>query len=235
MSQQPAFTPRKKTMLTDYRLPHPLTEQPLEGGKYPAQLMFDQKNNGNIVLKVNDGVYKPGVPATHKEVDLDVYTRNALFEGVLEATTNPEFNVKQLSVRKKQFVHGPGGSRMSDQPIVQANLTIGRDKNGVISLGYSKGDYKAMFIFKGPNDSVLLVRQGEERVEDHGTMSRWVARAWVGFHRRVLDQLDFDGWQGPKPRNPQGNSGGNNFGGNNNNSGGGADAGFDESFDDVDF
>lgn len=235
MSQQPAFTPRKKTMLTDYRLPHPVTEQPLEGGKYPAQLMFDQKNNGNVVLKVSDGIYKAGSPATHKEVELDVYTRHALFEGILEACSNPEFNVKQLSVRKKQFVHGPGGSRMSDQPIVQANLTISRDKNGVISLGYSKGDYKAMFNFKGPNDTVLLVRQGEERIEDHGTLSRWVARGWVNFHTRVLDQIDFDGWQGPKPR-VQPNNGGGNF--NNNNSGGGsggANTSFDEAFDDVDF
>lgn len=228
--QQPAFTPRKKTALNDYRLPHPRTDAPLEGAKYPAQLMFDQKNNGMIVLKVSDGIYKPGVPSTHKEVELDGYTRNVLFEAVLEATNNPDFKVKQLSVRKKQFVHGPGGGRMSENPIVQANLTIGRDSNGVVSLGYSKGDYKAMFNFRGPNDTVLLVKEGDERVEDHGTLSRWTARAWVGFHKDLLNTLEIEGWTPPKPRNPP--PGG--FGGN---SSGGVPAAansFDEDFD-VDF
>lgn len=213
MSQQPAFTPRKKTILTDYRLPHPKTQEPLPGAKYPAQLMFDQKNNGKIVLKINDGIFKPGANTNHKEVELDGYERNSLFEAVLEATNNPEFGIRQLSIRKHQFVNGAGGGRMSEQPIVQANFTIERDSEGRVSLGYSKGDYKAKFIFQGPNQTVLMVRGADGASEDHGMMSRFGARTWVNFHREVLTQMEVAGWAPPKPRNPPagGQGGGGGF------------------------
>lgn len=227
------FTPRKKTLLDDWRAPHLATAEPMQGGKYPAQLTWQQKNNGGIVLKVNDGVWKEGGGGNqHKEVDMDFASRGLLFEAVLEAANNPDFKTKQFSLRKRQFVRGPNGNRMSDQPITQATFTVIRKQDGTIQLGYSRGDYKPLFVFKGPFESVLLTREDGESVEDVGLMSRLAARSWVNFHRPILDKLEFEGWQPPKPRNNNNNNGGGNNGGG---FGGGSSNDFDNFDDDVDF
>jgi hypothetical protein len=233
---RPAFTPRKKTLLTDYRQPHPQSIEPVDGAKYPAQLMWDQANNGKIMLKVNDGIYKEGAKNNHKEIEMDYQHRGILFEALLEATTNENFGVKQFAVQWKQFVFAGGSGRMSDQPVLQANLTITRAANGVITLGYSKGDYKVQFKFHGPKDSKIYMKnEAGERVVDEGVMSRWHVRAWVHFHRPLLDRMDNDGWEPPKPKDGQGGSGG---GGSNRGSGGGSSNSFepDNSYDDdIDF
>lgn len=223
-NNQAPRTPRKKSILNDWRMPHPTTEQPLAGAKYPAQLMWEIKNNGKVVLKVNDGIFKQDGANKHKEVELDAYDRGVLFEGLLEATKNPDFKTKQIDVRARQFVFQGGQGRMSDQPISQVKLTIARDDKGVVSLGYSKGDYKARFVFKGPRDSVLMARVGDETVEDHGTMSRWALRNWVNFHRPILDRMEVEAWEPPKPRD--GGTGGGNSGG------GGSSSSSDDDFDD---
>lgn len=239
-NQQGNIQPRKKMLLNDWKQPLPCTDAPLEGGKYPAQLMFEQMNNGKIVMKVSDGVYKEGGNKL-KEIEMDWMHRNILFEAILEACDNKDFDIKQISVRWKQFVRAGGMSRMSEQPIQQGYLTIQRDKNGCISLKFSKGaDYEAQFRFKGPKDTVVMVRNTEgQRVEDHGIMSRWSAKAWVNFHRPILDRMETEGWEPPKPRDG-GNGGNNNGGGNRNNGGGNSNnsngGGFDDDFDsDIDF
>lgn len=192
---------RKKTILTDYRQPHPVSTVPMEGSKYPAQLMFDQALTGKIVLKVNDGVYKEGGKATHKEVEMDYAHRGALFEAILEATTNENFNTKQIAVQWKGFVFASGGGKLSENPILQVFLTVVRDKQGCIALHWTKGDYKPIFKFKGPKDTVVYVKnEAGERVEEPGVMSRWAARAWVNFHRPLLDRMEEESWAPPVPK-----------------------------------
>lgn len=202
MSQdRPAFKPRKKTLLTDYRQPHPVSTAPVEGAKYPAQLMWDQANNGKITLKVNDGVYKEGAKSTHKEVDMDYSHRGVLFEALEEACRDPNFGTKQIPVQWKQFVFTGGSGRQSDSPVIQVILTISRDKAGCISMGWSKGDYKVQFKFKGPKDTTVYIKNAEGvREEDHGIMSRWSVRAWIAFHRPMLDRMERDAWEPPVPK-----------------------------------
>lgn len=229
------FTPRKKTLLDDWRQPHLATLEPMEGGKYPATLIWQQKNNGGIVLKVNDGVWKEGAKQNHKEVEMGYAERGILFEAILEAANNPDFGTKQFVIRKRQFVRGPNGNQLSDSPITQGTFTVMRKENGEIHLGYSRGDYKPLFVFKGPYESVLLTRGDGERVEDTGLMSRLAARMWVNFHRPILDRMENEGWQPPKPRNNGNNNNGGNRGGNNYGSGSNSSDGFDSFDDDVDF
>lgn len=230
---------RKKTLLDDWRQPHPATLQPMDGGKYPAQGVFQQKNNGAIVFKISDGVFKQGNGGSnHKEVELNYADRGALFEGVMEAATNPNFDTRQLVIQKKTFIKSGGMSKISDNPIVQGTFTIIRDKNGVITLVYSKGDYKAPLVFRGPNDTVLYMKnEAGERVEDRGTMSRWAARAWVAFHRGVLDDMERAAWEPRPPRDNggQNNGGRNNGGGNGYNNGGGGGNSYDSDFEEPEF
>lgn len=225
---------RKKTFLNDYRQAHPATDAPINGGKYPAQLMFEQKITGQIVLKINDGVFSEG-KSTHKEVELDAYDRGQLFEALKDAADingNPNFKAAKIIPAKHQFVFQGGSGRMSDKPVVQCNFTVTREDNGEITLGYSKGDYKALVRFKGPRSMSVLVRNASgETVEDKGVMSRWAVRHWVGFMKPVLERMELEGWEPPKPRgdqanNPQRNS--DYTGSSNNNSGGDTD--FDDDF-----
>lgn len=240
---------RKKTIINDYRQPHPTTEEPMPGGKYPAQLMFDQKNNGEIVMKISDGIFGEQ-KSNHKEVPLDYMHRGILFEAIMEAATDPQFTQKSIAVRWKQFVFQQGGGRMSDQPILQCNLIVARGQDGRIMLGYVKGEYKAQFFFKGPKDTVVYIKsQDGNRSEDVGVMSRWSAKSWVNFHRPLLDRMDTEGWTPPKPKNNtnnngggfgggnnnRGNGGGNSYNGNNGNGGGGNNMPETDDFDNLNF
>lgn len=215
---RPQGTPRKKSFLNDWRQPHPATDTPMEGGKYPAQFMWEITNAGKIVLKISDGVFKEGAKSPHKEVEMSGYDRNILFETLLEAAnTSVEFPARQFFVKKHDFVRVGGASRLSEQPITKVMFSVSRDENGVINLVYSKGDYKVKTRFKGPNSSVIMVRNAAgEIVEDSGFMSRMYTRSWVNFHKEVLDRMERDGWEPPKPK------GDFNGGSNNNNNGGGA-------------
>lgn len=241
MQQQQNFQPRKKTILSDYRMPLPASVSPLEGARNPAQFQWELKNNGKIVFRVNDGVYKPGVKTTHKEVELDYSERGVLFEALREAVKNKDFVNKQVAVRKKDFVFTGGRGQMSDQPILKATFTIRRDERGVIYWGYSKGDYKVEVIFNGPNDCVIYYKdeQGQRR-EDHGALSRYYAMTYVRFHEPILNRMEEEHWTPPKPKEGtgNGNGGGNNYGGgnggNNNYGGGGNNQAPSTDFDDDD-
>ena len=234
--------PRKKTLLNDWRQPHPATKDPMPGGKYPAQGMWEVKNKGAfpVVFKISDGVFEKGQKNTHKEVEMNYADRGSLFEGILEACADPNFGTKQMPVMKKSFVFAGGQSKMSDNPVVQATFTITRNKEGQILLGYSKGDYKAQLIFKGANFTTLYMKNDAgEKVEDVGTMSRWAARAWVNFHRELLDTIERDVWEAPPPKNDGAgyNNGGRNnngYSGGNGGGGGGGNSYNDSSDDDID-
>lgn len=238
--QRPQGTPRKKSFLNDWRQPHPATDAPVDGGKYPAQFMWEVTNAGKIVLKISDGVFKEGAKSPHKEVEMNAYDRNVFFESLLEAANSQiDFKTKQLVVKKHQFVRNGGQSRMSEQPITQITLTISRDDKGAISLTYSKGDYKVTTRFKGPNSSVIMVRNDAgEVVEDTGFMSRMYTRAWVNFHSPVLDRMELEGWEPPKPKGDSGSSGGYSGSSYNRNQGDPNKSNqnnFDDEFDDIAF
>lgn len=236
----PRNNQRKKFILNDYRQPLPASDEPVAGGKYPATVMWEQKNNGSIVMKINDGVYDPNSKTNHREVEMDFMHRNILFEALEEAATDPNFGQKQIVVRWKQFVFQPGGGRMSDNPVVQANLTVIRDENGVVWLGYSKGDYKVKIHFKGPKETVVYTRNAAgERAEDPGVMSRWAVKGYIKFHRPILDRMEKEGWEPPKPKGGNGGGGGN-WGGNNNSGGGNGGGGqrqqqSEPEFEDIEF
>lgn len=223
--QRPQFAnkPRKKNILNDWRQALPSSDEPVAGSKYPAQLMWEQKNNGAIVMKISDGVYQENAKGNHKEIEMVAGDRNALFEAMKDACSDPNFGSKQIAVRKKQFVFTGGQSRMSDQPVVQGYLTISRTDRGII-LGYTKGDYKVQIRFKGANDTTCYTKnEAGERAEDPGLMSRWYTRGYINFHQPILNDMEEKGWEPPKPKNGGngGNGGGNNWSGGGNGNGGG--------------
>ena len=200
---QPNNNARRKTIFDDWKQPQAATIDPVQGGKYPATWIIQQKSNGKIVMKINDGIYDPNSKSNvHKEVEMNWSDRNALMEGILEACADPSFETSQMVVRKKDFIKSGGQSKISDNPIVKAMFTIDRDKNsGVISVTYRKGEYNAKIVFRGANDTVLYRKDSTgNKVEDHGTLSRWAARAWVKWHQDPVNSMERDMYEPPAPK-----------------------------------
>lgn len=203
----PNSNARNKTIFDDWRQPLATTTEPVGGAKYNAQCVFQQKSNGKIVMKINDGVYDPNAKGpNHREVELNWADRNNLFEGLLEASNNANFKKAQYQVRKKDFIKSGGQSKISDNPITKAQITIERDEKGVVSFTYRKGEYSATIVFRGPNDSIMLMKSPTgETYEERGLMSQWAARSWVKWHQESLNQMEKDRWepQAPKDGAPQ--------------------------------
>ncbi len=198
---QPNSNARRKTIFDDWKQPQASTIGPVQGGKYPATWLIQQKSNGKIVMKINDGVYDPNSKTNFKEVEMNWSDRNALMEGILEACNTEGFETRQLVVRKKDFVKSGGQSKISDNPIIKGIFTIDRGKDGVISVTYRKGEYDAKIVFRGAFDTVLYMKNAEGvKVEDHGTLSRWTARAWVKWHQDPVNQMEREMYEPPAPK-----------------------------------
>lgn len=207
--KQPA---REKTPFNDYRLPHPKTTTPINGGKYPAQALWDVDTSGNVVFKVQDGVFGDQKDGRKKQVKMSFADRGSLFNLIRQSCSEKDFTKAQYTIKKKDWVFSNGRSAISDEPIVQAVFTVIRDDNGLISFGYSKGDFKAKFDFVGPNDNELMFHKAGEYVEDAGMCSRLYAMSYVDWIQGELTSLELKGYVPPKPREPV--SGGGNSGSN---------------------
>lgn len=212
MSQQGQFQRRPDTMFNDFRYPMPQTREPVDGAKFPARWVWDFGLDGKVKFKVNDGIFgQQDKNSKLKEVELGAMDRNSILNLIMNAIEDPNFTKAQYHVKKKVF--GQGG-RMNDQPSTLGTFTIIRTSEGKIAVGYTKGTYKVMFEFNGPNDSIVVLSKDGQSYEDHGLMSRVYAKAFVEFSRKFLDQFEWDNF---KPRERKENNGGGNRGGGNNN------------------
>ncbi|UVD32266.1 hypothetical protein [Vibrio phage phiKT1028] len=247
---QPQGNARQKTIFNDFYGVHPTTLQPVEGAKFPGQMLWEIANNGRILFKADDKRYNPNDNQAYKkkECEMGYGDRNMIFDLLIEAATDATFTKAQYTVKKRSFVRQNGQSKMSDQPIAQGQFTVIRDQQGVISLGYSRGDYKVLFTFDRPGFSELNFFENGEWVPATGRMSQMWVRSYVNRVRKFLDQKEDENYQPPKPKNGGGNNnwgGGNNngsggnggWGGNNNGGGnqGGNGGGMDDGFDDIPF
>lgn len=212
MSEQNFGNQREKTILDDYRWAHPHTNAPLPGAKYPATINWAIGNTGKIIFKVNDGVYSGSGDQSYKkkQQEIELTDRNAIFELLLHAVVDPNFIKAQYQIKRKKFLRESGGSgRMSDQPLVEATFTVIRESNGIIKLGFTKSDFKALFEFDSLSDSVLMnFVDGEYRV-DHNLNSKIYVKSYIGSIRDFLDGKEFSKYT-PRPPKGQTNNGNNN-------------------------
>ena len=70
-------------------------------------------------------------------------------------------------------------------------------------------------------------------------MSHCPVKGYIKFHRPILDRMEKEGWEPPKPKGGNGGGGGN-WGGNNNSGGGNGGGGqrqqqSDPEFEDIEF
>lgn len=223
MANFPAPTPRPKTVLNDYGQPHPETEQPVQGARYNGALRFEQKSNGDIVLRCYDNVFSQGGEKRQiREVTLNYNERGVLFDYVRQAADmSVQFSSAQLPINQTGWLRENGQSKPTPEPVNMCNFIIGRDDKGRVSLTYQKGDFSFKTVFRMHNvPSVRYKTTGGEVVEDFGGPSRSSARTWCNFHEPLLNKMYIDVW---KPKEPKGGNGAgnNNWNKPNNNNGGG--------------
>lgn len=203
---------RPKTPMNDYRYPHPKTKDPLPGGKYRAQGFWELTSSGKVVFKVQDGVFSQGDNAyKKKEVELDAIERNAIFQLLREAATEPTFTKSSYTVKDFGFVKQGGESKLSDQPITKATFTVIRDQNGVVQLGFSKSDFKALLVFDNARESTLMDFVDGEFRPAHARMSRLYV---MGYLSAVEGWLNFEENARYQPPQRKNNAGNNNNRGN---------------------
>lgn len=214
--QRPQNQSRPKTMLNDYTQPHPETEQPLQGAKHNGALRFEQKINGDIVLRVFDGIWSQEKRVT-REVMLNYNERGVLFDTIRQAADmSTPFSSAQLPINQNAWVRGNDGkSKRTDEPVNSCNFIISRDEKGRVTLTYQKGDYSFKTVFRMANVAAMRVKNPDgTTTEDFGMPSRASARAWCNFHEELLNDLEWKSWK-PKGGN-NANAGGGQGGGNNN-------------------
>ena len=94
--------------------------------------------------------------------------------------------------------------------------------------------------------SKIVLELNGEKIEDHASTSRYMARTWVNFHQRVLAPMEMEGTKekyakeaAKKAQNSNqfsgggngGNGGGSNWNNNNSNGGGNSGGGSEPAFD----
>lgn len=213
--QRPQGQTRPKTILNDYTQPHPETEQPLPGAKHNGALRFEQKINGEVVLRVYDNIWNDQKRVT-REVSVNYNERGAIFDAVRTAADmSIPFVSAQIPINQNAWVRGSDGkSKRTDEPVNQCNLIVSRDDKGRISLTYQKGDYSFKCVFRLHNAASYKVKLPDGSViEDFGMPSRSSARTWCNFHEPLLNSMELATWQ---PRQSNNNNNNNNAGGNNN-------------------
>lgn len=231
---------RAKTLLNDYLQPHPETEQPFQGSKYNGQMRWEQKNNGDVVLRMYDGVYNPNQKNIVREVTMNYNERGVLFDTIRQAADIVQpFSTAQLPINQKVWTRENGQNKISDEPVNVCNFIITRDDKGRVTMTYQKGDYTFKTIFRLHNVAALRFKNAAGEVtEDYGFPSRASARTWCNFHESILNEMEMNAW---KPRggnnNQNNNNGGNNFNRNNNggNNGGSMNQTTTEYDEDIDW
>lgn len=220
------FNPRDKTMITDYRYPHPHTKEPMPGGKFPATGFFQRTNSNKLemfVFKINDGVYKPDdkVLNAKKEIEVSIYDRAAIFRMVEDACTNPLFTKAQWPIKRKGRFMG-GQFTDQDKLFTLATFTVIRDPDGIISLGYAKSDYKALLEFTLPTDNEAMFFEDGQWVHKRGYMSQIFASSWANWTRDEMIRQEVAAYRPPESKKGNGGGGGGHSGGH----GGGGNSGY---------
>lgn len=246
--QRPQNQARPKTMLNDYAQPHPETEQPLQGAKHNGALRFEQKINGDIVLRVYDNIWSDQKRQI-REVTMNYNERGVLFDTVRQAAdlSNP-FASAQLPINQHSWVRENGQSKRTAEPVNSCNFIVSRDEKGRVTLTYQKGDFSFKTVFRMANVAAMRVKNADgTTTEDYGMPSRSSARSWCNFHEELLNDMEFKAWKprgnaannangaGAANNNSWQNRGNNNAGGGNTGGGGSMAAVTTEFDDDVEW
>lgn len=170
---------RPATLFNDFKYPMPQTAKPVEGAQWPAQWNWELSVDGSkIFFKIRDGIFGKDDPnAKLKEVELNIFERNALMFYLEEAISNPNFSSAQYPVRQKRYNQSNGG--YDREPSTIATFTIIRRKAGDIRVHYRRSTYELTFLMSSDLIKATVRNDKGEYVDDPGLASRAYTRAFI--------------------------------------------------------
>lgn len=170
---------RPATIFNDFRYPMPQTAKPVEGAQWPAQWSWELSVDGSkVFFKIRDGIFGKDDPnAKLKEIELNIFERNALLFYLEEAVSNPNFSSVQYPVRQKRYNQSSGG--YDREPSTVAMFTIIRRKAGDIRVHYRRSTYEVTFLMSSDLIRASVRNESGEYIEDIGLSSRAYTRAFI--------------------------------------------------------
>jgi hypothetical protein len=226
-----------KTLLDDpfLALSAPCPTAAGEAQKRKSKLMVMLKKNGPQSLQNPHIVVKTGCPTENDQTTdygkimapFDYGTWGALMELILEATEWEAGRRETVVSKNTVFVQG----KRSAEPLPQASVIIGKDKDGVMCMSvkhFKEGRPVIVFKFLPPPGFFDFKSADGSPVPDAVISVRY-AKSYVKRMGQVVAQLLTDNYEEPAPYDPNnrgGNAGGggggnNNFRGNGGGGGGG--------------
>jgi hypothetical protein len=224
-----------KTLLDDpfLALSAPCPTAAGEAQNRKSKLFVMLKKNGPQSLRNPHMVVKTGCPTEQDQstdygkiiAPFDFGTWGTAMELISEAVDwEPG---KRMSIISKNTVFVAG--KRSNEPLPQATVIVGKDKDGIICLSikhFKEG--RPVIVFKMlPPAGFFDFKNADGTPVSDAVISKWYAKAYVKRMQAVVSQLMVDTYEEPAPYDPN-NRGGNNGGGggnNNNNRGGGGGGG----------
>jgi len=190
-----------------------------------ATLSYDVwQNNPRIVVDCNDeSLRNKDMHFGKIEAPLDPILFNVYLETLLAVADGPNDNRVQIQTLEK-------GRDGSNEPVPKADVWLGKDKDGVVSISVvaKKEGFPVIKFAFGPSDQRFfkLFRQDGSEISK-AEMSVNVARGYVRFLTQVMNKMLDDNYEPPPP--PQGgwgNKGGGGGGGYNRGGQGGGGGGY---------
>lgn len=211
--QQRRFTPREKSYLSEYSLK--LSGPVVNGARFPSEFRMAFAGN-KVAIQVETKLQDAKNYGRH-EIVVPYMTAIGILEIIRELLNK---KLTKISYRVKDFVFF-GRDKKSDQPMVKATMTVGRDADGTVYIGMSGKDITPVkFPFALAGHDELVDDQGNQL--NPAETSEFAAHVFVGTYYHLLPAVMALHYKEPEKKggNGGGNSGGNG-GYSNNNQGGG--------------
>lgn len=232
--------PRKKTPLDNKKLNMSAKNQ---DGKYASLQWGLFANNPRITVYTNvesDRDTNYGKISANMDTPAFYSFLGLLAEAIAFDTENGTREYK-VSIENKNFIF-PGGKR-SEKPVVQSELFIGKDKEGIVWMGVMAKD-RPRIKFNFQLSDFHMLKHGTGEYYSAAEASKVAAEAYWNILSKMLAHMQVSHWVEPeeKPRegggggysrgggggyNRGGNGGGGNYGGGRSSGGGGGDFGGD--------
>lgn len=234
-------TPRKKNPLDNKKLNLGAKNQ---DGKYASLIWGLFSNNPRITVYTNvdsDKDVNYGKISANLDTPAFFSFLNLLREAIEFTPATPGVEEFKASLENKNFIF-PGGKR-SDKPVLQSELFVGKDKEGVVWMGVMAKDRpRIKFVFQLSDFHALKHGTGEYYSKAEASVV--AADAYWNLLTEMLGNMQVTHWQEPEDKQ-QGQGGGQRQGGGGYNRGGGggsyqqresnAPAAVDEVADDLPF
>jgi hypothetical protein len=200
--------PRKKTALDNKKLQMSAKNQ---DGKYASLQWGLFSNNPRITVYTNveaDRDVNYGKISANMDTPAFFGFLNILAKAIAFVPGTDGLTEYKTSIENKNFIF-PGGKR-SEKPVVQSELFVGKDKEGVVWMGVMAKD-RPKIKFNFQLSDFHMLKHGTGEYYSAGEASVVAANAYYNLLTEMLGHMQVTEWVEPPPPEQRGGGGGGGF------------------------